>query len=92
MSAEFDALRARFRTQAQTEAPRKARKRREAKRVASVDGRSLRAKGRTAQLNCRVRPELRDRLRRYCETTGTQLADNIERALEAYLEHEGAEP
>lgn len=86
MSADFDALRARFRQQALAEPPRKARKRREAKRVAAVDGRSLRAKGRTQQLNTRCRPDLCERLRAFTRANKVPLADVIEAALEEYMD------
>lgn len=49
-----------------------------------VDGRTLRAKGRTAQLNLHVRPEFKARFKLAAVTLGLEMADLIERALDAF--------
>ncbi len=58
------------------------RKARERKVAKMVDGRSLRAKGRTAQFNVKVKPELKQALSEWLEKDGTSLADWLERTIE----------
>ena len=66
--------------------PKKAeRKQRERKAHAIADGRSLRAKGRSEQLNVKVRPDIKQALAAKVEAEGITIADWIERTLEAAL-------
>lgn len=63
--------------------PKKAaRKQREKKARSVVDGRSLRAKGRSAQVNIKVRPEIKDRLLLFAEAEGVLIADWFEQTVE----------
>lgn len=63
--------------------PKKAaRKQREQKARSMVDGRKLRAKGRTAQVNIKVRPEVKERLAAFVEAEGVLIADWFERLVE----------
>jgi hypothetical protein len=63
--------------------PKKAaRKQREKKARAMVDGRSLRAKGRSAQVNIKVRPEVKERLLQFAEAEGVLIADWFEQLVE----------
>jgi hypothetical protein len=59
-----------------------ARKQREKKAKTIVDGRTLRAKGRTAQINIKARPEVKDRLMKFAEAEGLVLADWFEQLVE----------
>jgi hypothetical protein len=71
-------------------APKKAeRKQREKQVRATVDGRTLRAKGRTAQLNIKILPELKEALAKNCERKGIAVTDFIETLLRKALEIEG---
>jgi hypothetical protein len=66
--------------------PKKAeRKQREKMARSVVDGRSLRAKGRTEQLNVKVRPDIKQALSEYVAAEGVTIADWLERTLEAAL-------
>ena len=47
-----------------------------------VDGRSLRAKGRSAQVNIKVRPEVKERLLAFVEAEGVLIADWFEQLVE----------
>jgi hypothetical protein len=49
-----------------------------------VDGRTLRATGRTQQLATRVTPEFHDKLKAIAERDGLMLVEVLERAVEAY--------
>jgi hypothetical protein len=63
--------------------PKKAeRKQREKKARLIVDGRSLRAKGRSAQVNIKVRPEVKERLLKFAEAEGVLIADWFEQLIE----------
>jgi len=63
--------------------PKKAaRKQREKKARTIVDGRTLRAKGRSAQVNIKVRPEVKERLLAFAEAEGVLIADWFERLVE----------
>ncbi len=67
-------------------APKKAaRKQREKQARSVVDGRSLRAKGRTEQLNVKVRPDIKQALAERVEAEGVTIADWLERMLETAL-------
>jgi hypothetical protein len=69
-----------------TAAPQKAVRRQREKAVrATVDGRTLRAKGRTAQLNIKVTPELKEALQKHVERQGIGLTDWMENTLRAAL-------
>ena len=59
-------------------APKAERKAREKKVRGAVDGRSLRTKGRTAQLNVRIRPEAKEVLAAFLETRRRGFPDWIE--------------
>ena len=66
-----------------TATPKKAaRKQREKKARTIVDGRTLRAKGRSAQVNIKVRPEVKERLLAFAEAEGVLIADWFERLVE----------
>lgn len=55
-----------------------------------IDGRSLRATGRTEQLNIRVTPEFRDALKAYCKKLDYDLLSQfIEDAVQAYAKEKG---
>jgi hypothetical protein len=72
-------------------APQKAaRKQREKQVRSTVDGRTLRAKGRTAQLNVKVAPEIKQAVSEHCEREGVSVADWMESALRAALGLKGA--
>jgi len=63
--------------------PKKAaRKQREKKARSVVDGRTLRAKGRSAQVNIKVRPEVKERLVAFAEAEGVPIADWFEQVVE----------
>ena len=64
-------------------APKAERKAREKKVRGAVDGRSLRTKGRTAQLNVRIRPEAKEMLAAFLEREGVALPDWIESIIES---------
>ena len=71
--------------------PKKAaRKQREKKARSVVDGRTLKAKGRSAQVNIKVRPEVKERLLEFAEAEGVLIADWFEQLVEA-LAGEGIE-
>ncbi len=66
--------------------PKKAeRKQREKQVRATVDGRTLKAKGRTAQLNVKIAPELKQALSAYCGREGVAIADWMEATLRTAL-------
>ena len=66
--------------------PKKAaRKQREKQARSVVDGRSLRSKGRTEQLNVKVRPDIKEALAGRIEADGITIADFMEHMLEAEL-------
>lgn len=66
--------------------PKKAaRKQREKKARSVADGRSLKAKGRTEQLNVKVRPDIKQALAEFAEGEGITIADWMEQTLEAAL-------
>jgi hypothetical protein len=65
-----------------------ARKAREKKVRAAVDGRALRAKGRSAQCNIKMRPDLKAALDAWCEAQGLALADWAENAVLSTLGRE----
>ena len=61
----------------------KAQRRTKEKKVHSaVDGRSLRATGRTEQLNVTIRPDLKLAVTEYVKSEGIKIVDLVERALE----------
>jgi hypothetical protein len=67
-------------------APGKAkRKTREKAISAAPDGRSLRSKGRTVQLNVKIRPDIKQAIDATVATEGSSLADWLEKTLEAAL-------
>jgi hypothetical protein len=61
------------------------RKAKEKKVQSAVDGRTLRAKGRTVQLNVNVRPEFKEGFTARAAAEGISAADLMERVLEAFL-------
>ena len=63
--------------------PKKAeRKQREKKARSLVDGRTLKAKGRTEQLNVKVRPDVKQALTALAEADGITITDWLERIVE----------
>ena len=63
--------------------PKKAeRKQREKKARSLVDGRTLKAKGRTEQLNVKVRPDIKQALTALAEVDGISITDWLERTVE----------
>lgn len=66
------------------------RKTREKEMRSVVDGRTLRAKGRTEQLNVKVKPDIKMALAAQVESEGVTIADWIERNLEVLLRMRGA--
>jgi hypothetical protein len=56
--------------------------------TAPVDGRSLRATGRTKQLATRVREDFYDELKIYAATHRMKLVEVLEKAFEALKEHD----
>ena len=63
--------------------PKKAeRKQREKKARSLVDGRTLKAKGRTEQLNVKVRPDIKQALTALAEADGIGITDWLERIVE----------
>ena len=63
--------------------PQKAeRKQREKKARSLVDGRTLKAKGRTEQLNVKVRPDIKQALTALAEADGISITDWLERTVE----------
>ncbi len=58
------------------------RKQREKKARALVDGRTLKAKGRTEQLNVKVRPDVKQALTALAEADGITITDWLERIVE----------
>ncbi len=72
--------------------PKKAeRKRREKKARSLVDGRTLKAKGRTEQLNVKVRPDVKQALTALAEADGISITDWLERTVEEKRGAKGAE-
>ncbi len=70
--------------------PEKAeRKRREKKARSLVDGRTLRSKGRTAQLNVKVRPDIKETLAAQAAAKGIGITDLLERMVEEMREPKG---
>ena len=66
--------------------PQKAqRKTRERKVSSVVDGRSLRATGRTEQLNVNIRPELKAAIAEHVKSEGIKIVDWVERIFEEAL-------
>ncbi len=66
--------------------PKKAARKQREKQVRSiVDGRALKSKGRTEQLNVKVRPDIKKALAARVDADGTTIADWIEATLEAAL-------
>jgi hypothetical protein len=61
------------------------RKQREKKAKSIVDGRTLKTKGRSEQLNVKVRADIKQALAARVEAEGLTIADWIERTLEAAL-------
>jgi hypothetical protein len=59
------------------------RKEKEKKVRSVVDGRTLRAKGRSAQVNIKVRPEVKERLLQFAEAEGVLIADWFEQLIES---------
>ena len=63
--------------------PKKAvRKQREQKARNIVDGRSLRAKGRSAQVNIKIRPEAKERLLKFIDAEGVAINDWFEQLID----------
>ena len=67
------------------------RKTREKKVQSVVDGRSLRATGRTEQLNVNIRPELKLAITEHVKSEGIKIVDWVERVFEEALGMRAAE-
>jgi hypothetical protein len=67
------------------------RKTREKKVQSVVDGRSLRATGRTEQLNVNIRPELKLAITEHVKSEGVKIVDWVERVFEEALGMRAAE-
>jgi hypothetical protein len=76
-----------FRTTVDT--GRKSRKAKIKRMNGAVDKRTLRATGRTAQLNFKVDPNLKDRAQKAAEQKGIPLVEWMEEAIRAKVEAEG---
>ena len=61
------------------------RKTREKKVQSVVDGRSLRATGRTEQLNVNIRPDLKLAITEHVKSDGVKIVDWVERVFEEAL-------
>jgi hypothetical protein len=85
-SSDMDALRKltlKFATKSSRTRPVKVERKEKEKKVRSVvDGRTLRAKGRSAQVNIKVRPEVKERLLQFAEAEGVLIADWFEQLVE----------
>lgn len=55
------------------------------KSLQKVDGRSLRATGRTAQLNIKIKPELKDKLNSHVDGLPENMAELMERLITAEI-------
>jgi predicted HicB family RNase H-like nuclease len=85
------AARARWAAQEASTASKKARKRKRKQIAATLDGRRLKATGRTEQFNFRAREGLKERAQEAAEAAGIPLAEWMEQAVEAYLAREDGE-
>lgn len=83
----FDAVRQKWANRV-TQSP-KARKAREKQIRATVDGRSLRATGRTAQFNFKCAPDIKALVHKAVEREGVTVAEWMERAMQAALGLDG---
>ena len=85
-SSDMEAMRLlaqKFATKSSRARPVKVERKEKEKKVrAVVDGRSLRAKGRSAQVNIKVRPEVKERLLQFVEAEGVLIADWFEQLIE----------
>lgn len=82
----LDAFRKAQAKQAQSgKSPKAQRKTREKKVQGVVDGRSLRATGRTEQLNVNIRPELKLAVAEHVKSEGVKIVDWVERVFEEAL-------
>jgi predicted HicB family RNase H-like nuclease len=86
----FLAARAKWAAKGASQA-KKARKQKRKQIADSVDGRRLKATGRTEQFNFRAREGLKERAQGAAEAAGIPLAEWMEQAVEAYLAHESQE-
>ena len=86
-SSDMEAMRLlaqKFATKSSRTRPVRAERKEKEKKVRSVvDGRSLRAKGRSAQVNIKVRPEVKARLLQFAEAEGVLIADWFEQLIES---------
>jgi len=86
-SSDMEAMRLlaqRFATRSSRTRPVKVERKEKEKKVRSVvDGRTLRAKGRSAQVNIKVRPEVKERLLQFAEVEGVLIADWFEQLIES---------
>jgi hypothetical protein len=86
-SSDMEAMRLlaqRFATKSSRTRPVKVERKEKEKKVRSVvDGRTLRAKGRSAQVNIKVRPEVKERLLQFAEVEGVLIADWFEQLIES---------
>lgn len=83
LEGEDMAIMARFKPRAaRTAAGRLAN---ETRMMHEADGRALRATGRTAQMNLKVRPEFRERISALARRNNILMVEFIERAVAAYV-------
>ena len=86
-SSDMEAMRLlaqKFATKSSRTRPVKMERKEKEKKVRSVvDGRTLRAKGRSAQVNIKVRPEVKERLLQFAEAKGVLIADWFEQLIES---------
>jgi hypothetical protein len=57
----------------------------EKRALSPADGRRLKSAGRSVQLNLRVRPEFKEQLYEFAQSSGLTMAEVIERAVEAFV-------
>jgi hypothetical protein len=86
---EWDFARARAKLAPELDTRKNARKKRQKQLAASVDGRSLRATGRTEHLNFKAKPEIKALLARHVRKGRLSLW--LEEAIIAKLKAEGVE-
>ncbi len=87
-----DAFRKAQAMQARSGKSQKSQRKTKEKKVQSVvDGRSLRATGRTEQLNVNIRPELKLAITEHVKSEGIKIVDWVERAFEEALGMRAAE-
>jgi hypothetical protein len=91
-AALLDAFRKAREKQAKSGKSQKSQRKTREKKVQSVvDGRSLKATGRTEQLNVNIRPELKLAIAEHVKSEGVKIVDWVERVFEEALGVRAAE-